>query len=204
MRAEFQLRPGLALLVLLLCAFADGRCPAQVTLLLQSGYVSDLDTVGNVDFVLQFNRAPNFFDTDTYGRQADSFQFYIGTTTNVPIFYPPRPYASLVRGGEIHFGGGLVIRNDGPPDETDPHSDGWGSVRGAVAFNLTGNTLAFSIPAGVLNIQGPFGYSVLLTCYGAATRDPYTGESGFPIPVPEPAITTLLLAAFLTRLALPK
>ena len=65
---------------------------------------------------------------------------------------------------------------------------------------MSGQTLIFSVPADVLNAQGPFAYSLLLTGFGAATHNPYTGDSGGPIPVPEPASFSLALAAALTRL----
>lgn len=201
---QFERSAGGAALVLLTLALGGVPCRAQGTIVLESGFVSDVDSFGNVNFKLLFNRPPDFFDTDAYDRQADAFQFYIATSTNVPIYYPPRPYASLIRGGEIHYGAGIVVRSDGPPDDSDPHSGGWGSIRGEVGFNVAGDAVWFSVPAGVLGVQGPFAYSLLLTRYGAATRNPYTGESGFPIPVPEPAATTLLLAAFLARVAVRK
>jgi hypothetical protein len=172
---------------------------AQGGFVLQCGYISDIDTSGNINFTLRLNRAPDFFTSDEYGRQADAFQFYIGTTTNIPVFYPPRPYASLVRGGEIQYGNGLIIRNDGPPDDSDPNSGGWGSVRGTVPFSLNGALLQFSIPADVLNVQGPFAYSLILTSFGAETHDPYTGDSGGPIPVPEPGPVSFFFAVLAAR-----
>jgi hypothetical protein len=93
-----------------------------------------------------------------------------------------------------------MIRNDGPPDDSDPQSGGWGSVRGSVPYSLSGETLTLSVPADVLNVQGTFAYSLLLTSFGAATHNPYTGDSGGPIPVPEPASLSLALAAAVTRL----
>jgi hypothetical protein len=186
--------------VSLLLALATFNADAQNPLALEAGFVSDIDNSANVTFTLQFNRAPDFFTCDQYGRQADAFQFYIATSTNIPVFYPPRPYASLIRGGEINYGNGIVIRNDGPSDETDPHSGGWGSVRGSVPYTLSADTLMFSVPADVLDVQGPFAYSLLLTSFGAATHNPYAGDSGGPIPVPEPAPFSLVLAAAVTRL----
>ena len=177
----------------LLLVLATFNAVAYGTFTLEAGSVSDIDNAGNVTFTLQFNRAPDFFTSDQYGRQADAFQFYIATSTNIPLFYPPRPYASLIRGGEIYYDNAIVIRNDGPPDDNDPHSGGWGSVRGNVPYSLSDETLSFSVPADVLDVQSPFAYSLLLTSFGAATHDPYTGDSGGPIPVPEPAFLSLAL-----------
>ena len=187
-------------MVLFALPVAALNADTQSPLALEAGFVSDIDISANVTFTLQFNRAPDFFTSDQYGRQADAFQFYIATSTNIPLFYPPRPYASLIRGGEIYYDNAIVIRNDGPPDDNDPHSGGWGSVRGNVPYSLSDETLSFSVPADVLDVQSPFAYSLLLTSFGAATHDPYTGDSGGPIPVPEPATFSLALVAALTRL----
>jgi hypothetical protein len=204
MSAKCQFRPGevappishhLSLPIASLMLALASNAPAQGTLTLDGGSVSPIDDSGVVNFMLQFNRVPDFFAADDYGRQADAFQFYIASSTNIPMFYPPRPYRSLLRGGEIQYGNGISIRNDGPPDDSDPHSGGWGSLRGSVPFNLTGQTLTFSVAAAILNVQGPFAYSLLLTSFGAQTHDPYTGESGRPIAVPEPACLSLALLA---------
>jgi hypothetical protein len=188
--------PILSLLLTLASNAAEG------TLTISAGYVSDIDNSGLIDFALQFNRAPDFFTCDDYGRQADAFQFYIATSTNVPVSFPPRPYASLIRGGEISYDNHIVIRNDGPPDEAEPHSGGWGFVRGAVTYTLNTDTLTFSVPAEVLDVQGPFAYSLLLTSFGAATHDPFAGGSGGPISIPEPGPLFLVLAASVARLLL--
>jgi hypothetical protein len=200
MTATSQPRRRRLVPLLLLLVLVASKSAAQGTLTLEAGYVSDIDSFGGVNFTLQFSRTPDFLSLDHYGRQADAFQFYIATSTNIPVFYPPRPYASLIRGGEIQYGNGLIIRNDGPSDETDPHSGGWGSVRGSVPYTLNADSLTFSVPADVLNVQGSFAYSLLLTSFGAATHDSYSGDSGGPIPVPEPAPFSLVLAAAVTRL----
>jgi hypothetical protein len=189
-------------LVLFALPVAALNADTQSPLALEAGFVSDIDSSANVTFTLQFNRAPDFFTSDQYGRQADAFQFYIATSTNIPLFYPPRPYASLIRGGEIYYGNAIVIRNDGPPDDADPHSGGWGFVRGAVTYTLNADILTFSVPAEVLDVQGPFAYSLLLTSFGAATHDPLAGGSGGPISIPEPGPFFLVLAAAVARLLL--
>src|SRR5262249_25458505 len=77
------------------------------------------------------------------------------------------------------------VRDDGPPDNSDPHSNGWGPIRGSVPYVLSGKTVTFQIPASVLNVQGPFGYTLELMVYGADSFEPYTGRSGGLIFVPE-------------------
>jgi hypothetical protein len=204
MTATSQPRRRRLVPLLLLLVLVASKSAAQGTLTLEAGYVSDIDSFGAVNFTLQFSRTPDFLSLDQYGRQADAFQFYIATSTNIPVFYPPRPYASLIRGGEINYGNGIVIRNDGPPDDSDPHSGGWGSVRGSVPYTLNTDTLTFSVPADVLNVQGTFAYSLLLTSFGAATHNPYAGDSGGPIPVPEPVPLSFAFAAVVTRLCFRK
>ena len=52
-------------------------------------------------FRIVFNRSPDFFTADDLGRQADDFQYYVGS--DVPV--APWLYDSIVRGGEIHSTG---------------------------------------------------------------------------------------------------
>src|SRR5688572_25716225 len=59
---------------------------------------------GQYDFHLAFNRAPDFFTVDQFGRQADSFQFNINITSELP-FHWVFDTDVLVRGGEIYLGG---------------------------------------------------------------------------------------------------
>src|SRR5262245_43790729 len=86
--------------------------PASVlgqSLRLQSGFVDWTPEAPSVQFSLTFNRAPDFFTTDQAGRQADSFQFFIG-----PDPSPLGPYLSIIRGEEIHVAGDIRIRNQAP------------------------------------------------------------------------------------------
>jgi hypothetical protein len=149
-------------------SWAAAYAHAQETFQLITASVGNLDGASNVDFCLTFNRAPDFFTVDQYDRPADSFQFYVSTDTNKPNLYPARPYASLIRGDEIHVADDIRVRNDSPPD-SDPDAHGWGSLRGSVPYKLNGQTLTFSIPSSVLNVSGPFGYTLMLTSYGAST-----------------------------------
>lgn len=156
---------------------------------LTGGYVGNIDD-GNVTFSLTFNQRPDFFKADQLGRQAEGFQFYISSGTSVPGDFLPGPYASLVRGCEIWNADSIPIRNDGPPSN-DPDSGGWGPVRDCVPFELDGRTLKFSVPSSVLNVKGPFAYSLLLTTYGAGNVTTYSGFSGERICVPEPSTFSL-------------
>ena len=188
-------RSSIALGAFLLCAAANS--PAHGAFQLRSGHVGDVDVAGNVPFSLTFNQVPDFFTVDRYGRQAHSFQFYIGRSTNVPRF-STRPFASLIRGEEIRVANDIRIRNDspGPSTDPDPNSGGWGSIRGSVPYTLDGQTMTFAVPATVLNVQGQFGYNFLLFEYGAYVSPQYPGLSGGAIPVvPEPSSAALAALA---------
>jgi hypothetical protein len=93
--------------------------PAEAALMVlsQSAEVN-LDS-NSVLFQIEFNRAPDFFTTDEYGRQADSFQYFIDADGELSLFSGGISYSNLetiIRGGEIHLGGDVRIRNLFPPD----------------------------------------------------------------------------------------
>src|SRR4029077_11308775 len=96
-------------------------------------------------FSIQFDRAPNFTNTDdnAYPRQTDSFQYWInydpGRSYYDNIFDPS---VIVIRGEEIHVDGEIVIRNSVAfGSDRDPNSGGWGYVRGYVPYTLHNRTL---------------------------------------------------------------
>lgn len=97
-------------------------------------------------FQIVFDHAPDFFTVDAYDRQPDSFQFYTPGT--------------VIRGDEIHVGNTIVIRNVFYGPYTDPHSGGWGSVRGAVPYSLTDNVLEFVVPFSMLDSHDQFPWQI--------------------------------------------
>ena len=115
---------------------------------------------------------PDFFTLDTFGRQADSFQFYIDSELNDPTPFNSYLVDVLIRGEEIHVGGGIPIRNAQPFGTGGPDSGGWGPLVGSVAYSLSalGNgeaKLNFAVPTNLIN--GPFLYGVETYGYGSAT-----------------------------------
>jgi len=103
-------------------------------------------STGRVTFRIVFNRAPDFFTADEFGRQADEFQYYVGS--DVPV--APWLYDSIVRGGEIHSTGLIRTRNNSLVPDPAPGSGGWGTVRAEVPFELHGPQLRFSEPLSVV------------------------------------------------------
>jgi hypothetical protein len=102
-----------------------------------------------VTFRIVFDQVPDFFTTDSFGRQADSFQYFIVGNPSLPY---PSNYDSIIRGEEIHWTIDLIpIRNAFPPDYSDPRSGGWGTVRGEVPYTLNGSTLTFAAPLSLIS-----------------------------------------------------
>jgi hypothetical protein len=143
---------------------------------------------GLVNFSVIFNQSPNFFTTDSDGRQATDFQFYIIGDPALPY---PADFDSIVRGTEIHFGGGIPIRDAFPP-VPDPNAGGWGAIRGSVPFTLVGTELTFSVPLAVLSdhsTDGSFSYDFQTDVFGASSQYLADQQS---IVLPEPATISLL------------
>jgi hypothetical protein len=103
----------------------------------------------SVTFTVVFNEDPNFLATDLYGRQQDSFQYFI--VGDASLHYPAN-YDSIIRGAEIHVTRTSIrIRNAYPPDGSDPDSGGWGTSRGTAVFALHGRVLRFSTPLRLIS-----------------------------------------------------
>jgi hypothetical protein len=159
--------------------------PAEAALMVlsQSAEVN-LDSK-SVLFQIEFNRAPDFFTTDEYDRQADAFQYYIDADGDLSLFSGGISYSNLetlIRGGEIHLGGDVRIRNLFPPDPDLSSSGGWGSIRGSVPYTLSGNVVSLLVPLQFIgDSDGKFSYALMWTEYGGA------GGFIYAETVPEPA-----------------
>jgi len=161
---------------LLLLAFAAPslavvtEAGAQMTVV-SSWAVSD-PTDNQTYFSVTFSTVPDFMSVDGFGRQADSFQYYI--TYAAP--YTLQNFSILIRGDEIHYASTIVIRDrSGVPD---PHSGGWGPKRGEVPYTLSGKTLTFSCPSSMIGDQdGFFRYEIATYRYGALVPSSHYGFS---------------------------
>jgi hypothetical protein len=172
---------GLIVAAALLAPGAAAQAPSPFTALSDSA-VYDPAT-GLVTFTLVFNRAPDFQSSDAFGRQADSFQYFIYGDLSLPY---PAYYDAIIRGEELHvFSGGLRVRNSTPPDP-DPAAGGWGSIRGVVPYRLEGNVLTFSVSLSTISdhsSDGRFSYSLQLYQYGGLTQS-FERESVVRPPLP--------------------
>ncbi len=134
---------------------------------------------GNVDFTLQFDRRPNFRTVDEYGRQADSFQYFIvGDET---LAYPQN-FDAIIRGDEVQLKSRLLpIRNSAPTDP-NPAAGGWGTIRATIPFQLHGRVLTFSAALNELSdhsTDGRFTY-ILETYNFGSLVDSIVNESIVP------------------------
>ncbi len=102
---------------------------------------------GTVSFSLQFNQVPDFYTVDAYGRPADSFQVEFDGNSALP-----NDLTAVVRGDEIHVADAVRVRS--PQGNGGANSGGWGPIVGTVPFSLTGNTVAFTVPAADLGWTG--------------------------------------------------
>jgi len=147
--------------------------PAEAALLVLSQSAEVNLASNSVLFQIEFNRTPDFFTTDEYGRQADSFQYYVDADGGFPIFKGGEFYysnlESIIRGSEIYLGGDVRIRNAFPPDPELSSSGGWGSIRSSVPYTLSGNVFSLLVPLELIgDTDGKFSYQLLWTEYGGA------------------------------------
>ncbi len=165
---------------------------AQAGLLIQSESAVFDPLSNRIDFTITFDRSPDFYTVDSFGRQADAFQYWIFYDNN-PFQPPANPFLdALIRGGEIFVAGDLRIRDSRPPAVGDPYYGGWGEIRATVPFVLSGTTISFS--ADLVDIgdsDGQFAYRLETYEFGA-TRDTVFGGTAGPYdtdtlkPIPEP------------------
>jgi hypothetical protein len=163
------------------------------------------DPVANrIDFTISFNRAPDLFSADSLGRQADAFQYWIFYNNN-PFQVPAVPELNaLIRGGSIFVNGNLPIRNSSPPAVSDPHYGGWGDVRAAVPFALSGTTLTFSTDLAAIGDQdGSFAYRLDAYEFGSTRSTVFGGTDG-PYLVPEPTSLVAWVAVAIARIAVAR
>lgn len=138
-----------------------------------------------VTFSIRFNKAPDFYTVDSFGRQADAFQYYVDVDA---LSSKPNQnqVESIVRGGEIHVNGDIRIRDRYGYDGTDLNSGGWGPILGTVPYTLSDTLLSFTTPLSYLkDDDGVFTYQLLLTEYGATSHLVY-GRSGEHSVIPLP------------------
>lgn len=153
-------------------------------------------------FDLNFDSAPDFFTTDSYGRQADSFQMFV-ISDNLPVelstFYRAsagevvRDDLTVIRGDEINESSQMRVREivANYDFSTDPSSGGWGPALGQGPFVLDDTQLTFILPlASLKDSDGLFYYYLETYSFGGITGDTLFGVSDYeydvasPVPIP--------------------
>jgi hypothetical protein len=148
----------------------------------------DLNSMA-VKFDLDFESAPDFFTTDSYGRQADSFQLFVNSD-NLPVelnsFYRAsagetvRDDLTIIRADEIDETSQIRVREvvANYDSSTDPISGGWGPVLGSEPFVLDDTQLTFILPLSFLkDSDGLFYYYLETYSFGGITGDTLFGVS---------------------------
>ena len=163
-----------------------GPAGAGVAVLDQSVKVDK--AAGNATFSLDFGHAPDFYTVDAHGRVADSFQI------NISADFRGNPQASpttVIRGDEIQFLNALAVRNRSPAS-TDPHSGGFGSIRGTVPFSVHGTNVSFTTPLSLIDApNGMFSYYAF-TMHNGATQAQAEARS---VPLPSALHAAMLMLA---------
>lgn len=154
-------------------------------------------------FYIVFNESPDFFTVDAYGRQADSFQYFIEADSTAVNYYRSE---SLIRGGEIYVDGDIDICTQDAFGYSGSECGGWGPYRGSVSYQLSGDTLWFTVPWELMNLNdGQFSYLLEFYEFGRwnANGDvfglsgaTYPGGSLPPPSIPIPAAAWLFGSAF--------
>ena len=177
----------LFLVVAMIVLFASGIGYSELFIESESAIV-DFDNM-EVSFNIVFSRVPDFYTTDEVGRQADSFQYYIDFDSS-PIYQGSDSdfIEAIIRGGEIHVYDEIPIR-DTLTHSSDPTSGGWGEIRGLVPYELNVRELSFTAGLATIgDLDGQFGYALMLTEYGGTTDWVYVPVAG----IPEPGTVLLL------------
>lgn len=146
--------------------------------------IVDLDTQ-QVLFTIVFNKPPDFFTFDEYGRATNSFQYWIDFESVLPFptsMYGSPSFETVIRGPEIYAYGQIPIRNK-LGASSDPTSGGWGEIRALVPYELVANTLTFGLSLESFgDLDGLFSYSLVLMEFGGTTDSLESQNTPDPIP----------------------
>jgi hypothetical protein len=172
------MRHFLATLVVFLLVGANA---SALTLVSQSAILNA--PTQEVQFTLEYNQPPDFQSVDAYGRQVNSFQYYIFYNNN-PFTAADAPTTNaLIQGWPVHYAGSFAVCDGGhgSPDT------GWGPLRGYVPYQLTGSTVTFTVPMATVGApDGSFGYR--LRTWGYAGSGEQVAYGQVPPDSPQPSI----------------
>jgi hypothetical protein len=202
---EYQFSLKAMKLFLAGCLTISMLAPASATIA-PLWYSTSVDSASSTaTFLVKFDSAPDLFTADEFGRQADSFQFWVDSEAPDAI---ARTYGALsgdlppdtqtvISAQEIPSLNQLEIIWPKPLTWSGPRDrGGWGSIEGHMPYTLTpDNVLSFNVPLSLLrDMDGKFYYTFETYQYGAWGGVDYSGVSGkyYSVPaVPEPSAAAL-------------
>lgn len=131
-------------------------------------------------FTLTFNQAPNFQTTDSDGRQADSFQVeFAGSYDGSQTPFYQQDDTAIVRGEEIHLANAIRVRS--PLGDGGSGSGGWGPILTTVPFDVTADTVDFTVPTQNLGWTGGY-YQYVVSSYTFGTQTATADVRVVPLP----------------------
>ncbi|MFN8491658.1 MAG: hypothetical protein U0350_28930 [Caldilineaceae bacterium] len=158
----------IAVLALLVGIPGTAKAEAEIMFVSESAIFDPVTQA--VLFTIEFNQAPDFFTVDAFGRQKNSFQYYIVGAPNLPY---PANFDAIIRGEEIHITSDAIRIRNSAPSVPDTGAGGWGAVRGVIPFSLKGNVLTFSVPLHLISdhsLDGAFAYQLESYQFGSLTK----------------------------------
>ncbi len=151
-----------------------------------------IDPVSRIaNFVVTFNRQPDFLTLTNSGYPVDSFQYYI--IDEVSQSFPGILNCNtVIRGDEIHSQNGVVIRDIFSYGPSEPGSGGFGPIQNIVDYQLNQTALEFSVGFDELGCpDGVFSYNLILTENGSVSDSVFVSDI-FAVPTPSALILGLI------------
>jgi hypothetical protein len=174
-------RTTMAILVALFSCFTASAAMASFFIVTGSAFVdAGSDTV---NFSLTFNSPLDLVTTDSQGRLATQFQYYIFDESF-------NQYRAVIREEPAYLANNELLIRSPSPSDPDPASGGWGFRLLAVGFVMNGNVLTFSVPGSLGLFNDGWNFEAYSFEFGATT-------SSFNVPAaPELSTWAMLLIGF--------
>jgi hypothetical protein len=178
----------LALLLSLLVPVAVAR--AAIEIVAHDAVVDHANR--RTTFSLTFTQPPDFWTTDENGQPANAFQcFYDAEPADDEIGFAGEDVV-IIRGAEIRFANDIPVRESlNESGEEFPNAEGWGPMRGSVAYELDGATISFTTGWDLLReTDDDFAYRLFALEQAELTHE-VTFFSRVLVPLPAPLLSGL-------------
>ena len=178
---------GLSFAVVLIMVFGLAAHARAASITIEQVVVVPSLSTQSAYFSLTFSSPPDFESTDSGGRRATSFQFYVNTAEWVQDL---RPFYDAHFGYRSNNGLHLVRNSDTAPYEVTvldiglfPYDGpgGWGPVAWTVPLTQSGSSVSFTLPLAQLDaVFGAFYYRVEAYEYGGGNAPARFGQASVP------------------------